>query len=374
MPAKQSRNPGPVSTCGRSAPGIAGTATWPPVATTTASGAVRDHIVGRNGLVQLHFNGAGEDLVAQVAKERLVLRMQNAGPAQGAAQLAAALEKRDPVPAFGGDAGRLQPGRPAADDHHALGAAGAGCRQLAFLAGAGVDGAVDREALFHCVDAVFAGDAFANPVRLPGLQLARQVGVGQQRPAHGNEIGAPVGQDLLGPHRVVDSADGDHRYVDHLLDRGRGADVEFVAVVGGVDHPGDQPVDHAAADVEGVHPGGHEFGCHPGGFVDRPASGDPFVTGDAQRDRQGVADLGPDCGQGLQNHPHPPARRIAAVLVGAAITLWRKERTQQHVAVRGVQLDAVVSGLDGAPHRGLEQVEHLGQLLLVISVDGRPVR
>ncbi len=82
-------------------------------------------------------------------------------------------------------------------------------------------------------------------------------------------------------HGVVDSADGDHRHVDHLLDRGRGTDVELVAVVGGVDHSGDQSIDDAAADVESVDPGGHQFGCHPRGFVDRPAAGDPLVPGDA---------------------------------------------------------------------------------------------
>ena len=32
--------------------------------------------------------------------------------------------------------------------------------------------------------------------------------------------------------------------------------------------------------------------------------------------------------------------------------------------MRGMQLDPVVSGLGGAPHRGLEQVKHLAELLL----------
>jgi hypothetical protein len=32
--------------------------------------------------------------------------------------------------------------------------------------------------------------------------------------------------------------------------------------------------------------------------------------------------------------------------------------------VRGVQFDAVVSGFGGAPHRRLEQVEHLDELLM----------
>ena len=266
------------------------------------------HVRHRNILAHLHIRRTGLDLVAQVLQEWLVFRMQDACPAQGATELAGALEKRDPVAAFGGDAGGLQPGRTAADHHHTLGVPGSRRGQFPFLAGAGIDGAVHREALFHCVDAVFAGDALANPVRLPRLQLARQVGVGQQRPAHGDEIGAPLGQDLLGPDWVVDSADGDHRHVDHLLDRGRGTDVEFVAVVGGIDHAGDQPVDHASADMERVHAGGHEFGCHPGGFVDRPPGGDPFVPGDAQRDGYRAADLGPDRSQRLQDHPDPATR------------------------------------------------------------------
>ena len=44
-----------------------------------------NHIVGRNILTQLHFHGAGPDFVAQIAQERLVFRVQNARPAQGAA-------------------------------------------------------------------------------------------------------------------------------------------------------------------------------------------------------------------------------------------------------------------------------------------------
>ena len=140
--------------------------------------------------------------------------------------------------------------------------------------------------------------------------------------------------------------------------------MSFVAVVGGVDHPGDQPVDHPTADVESVHPGGYEFGCHSGGFVDRPSTGDPFVTGDAQGDRQRVADLGPNCGQRLEHHLQPAARGVAPIVVGAPIALWGKERAQQHVAVRGVQLDTVVSCLGSTAHRGLEQVEHLAELLL----------
>ena len=195
------------------------------------------------------------------------------------------------------------------------------------------------------------------------LQFARQLGVGQQWTAHGDEVGAPVGQDPFGRNRIVDAADGDHRHVDHLLDRGRGSDIDRVAVVGAIDHPGDESIDDPAADMECSYAGGHEFRCHPRGVEYRPAPGDALVPGDAQRNRQGVADLRPDRGQCLQHHANPAARRVAPIVVGAPIALWGKEGAEQHVAVRGVQLYSVVSGLGRTAHRGLEQVEHLGQLL-----------
>ena len=315
-------------------------------------------------MVQFYFHRAVPDLFAQIPQEWLVFRMQHTRPAQGAAQLAAALEKRHPVSAFGGHASGLQAGGPGADHHHSLDPGGTRRGQFALLAGAGIDRTVHREALFHCVDAVFTRNALADPMRLTGPQFARQVGVGQQRASHGDEIGAPIGQDPFGSGRVVNTADDDHRHVDHLLDRRRGADIDLIAVVGGVDHPGDEPVDHAAADVERVDPGGDEFGCHPGGFVNRTPAGDAFVAGDAQRDGQRVADLGANRGQRVQHHPHPAARRVALIVVGTPIALRGKERAQQHVAVCGVQLDAVVAGLGGPPRRGLEQVEHFAELLL----------
>ena len=103
-------------------------------------------------------------------------------------------------------------------------------------------------------------------MRQARLQLGRQVGVRQQWPAHGDESARPSARIFSARDRIVNSADGDHRHVDHLLDRGRGANVEFIAVVGGIDHPGDQPIDHASADVERVRAGGHEFGVLPGRF------------------------------------------------------------------------------------------------------------
>ena len=87
---------------------------------------------------------------------------------------------------------------------------------------------------------------------MPGGDLARQLGVGKHRAAHRDEVGTAIGEDLLGALGIVNAADGDHRHIDHLLDGGGGADVECVAVVGGVDHAGDQPVDQQAGDRVGT--------------------------------------------------------------------------------------------------------------------------
>ncbi len=106
----------------------------------------------------------------------------------------------------------------------------------------------------------------------------RQLGIGEHRAAHRDEVGAAIGEDLFGALRVVDAADGDHRHIDHLFDGGGRADVECVAVVGGVDHAGDQPVDHAAADMEGIDSPGHQLRCHLGGFEHRPPARDAFVS------------------------------------------------------------------------------------------------
>ena len=212
--------------------------------------------------------------------------------------------------------------------------AGGAASSLSF--GAGVHRAVDGESLFHGVDAVFARDALADAVGAAGRELVRQLGIGEHRAAHRDEVDAADGKNLLGTFGIVDAADGDHRHIDHLLDGGGGADVERVAVVGGVDHAGDQPVDHATADVEGVGACGHQLRCHLGGFEHRPAAGDPFVAGDAQCDRQRVADLRPAGGERLEDHADAALHRVAAVLVGAAVALRRQERAEEHVAVRGV--------------------------------------
>ena len=250
-----------------------------------------DDVVGQNLLSQFDLHRAAANLVAQPPQERLVLGVQDRRPQQCAAGLVAAFEQRDVMSPFGGHPRRLHACRPAADHHHLLGMGRARGGELALLAGARVDRAVNRETLFHGVDAVFARNALADAVGVAGGDLGRQLGIGQHRPTHRDEVRSAVGEDLLGALRIVDAADGDDRHIDHLLDGGGGADVECVAVVGAVDHAGDQPVDHAAADMEGVDSRGHQLRCHLGGFEHRATARDAFVPGDAQCDGQRVADL-----------------------------------------------------------------------------------
>jgi len=311
----------------------------------------------------LELHRAPADLVAQPPQERFVLGVQDRRPQQRSAGLVVAFEHRDVMSALRGHPSGLHARRCAADHHHLFGAGRARCGQRALLACAGVDRAVDRESLFHGVDAVFARDALANTVGATGGDLVRQVRVGEHRAPHRDEVGAPLGEDLLRALRIVDAADGDHRHVDDLLDGGGGADVERVTVGGGVDHAGHQPVDHAAADMERVDSRGHQLRCHLGGFEHRPTACDPFVAGDPKCDRQRVTDLGPDGGQRLEDHADAALHRVATVFVGTAVTLRRQKRAEEHVAMRGMQFDAVVPGFGRAPHRGLEQVEHLDQLL-----------
>jgi len=277
---------------------------------------------------QLELHRAPADLVAQPPQERFVLGVQDRRPQQRSAGLVVAFEHRDVMSALRGHPSGLHARRSAADHHHLFGAGRARCGQRALLACAGVDRAVDRESLFHGVDAVFARDALANTVGATGGDLVRQVGVGEHRAPHRDEVGAPLGEDLLRALRIVDAADGDHRHVDDLLDGGGGADVERVTVGGGVDHAGHQPVDHAAADMERVDSRGHQLRCHLGGFEHRPTACDPFVAGDPKCDRQRVTDLGPDGGQRLEDHADAALHRVATVFVGTAVTLRRQKTSR----------------------------------------------
>ena len=308
---------------------------------------------------------AAADLVAQPPQERLVLGVQDRRPQQRAAGLVVAFEQRDVMSALGGHPSGLHARRAAADHHDSL----------------GVRCADARPARAPCRSRGLTAQSTEKRCSMASMQFSHEMHLRTRsgcprRSLFGSSasasIGRPIAMKSARPSAricsarcgVVDAADGDHRHVDHLLDRGGGADVECVAVVGGVDHAGDEPVDHPAADVEGVDSGGHQLRCHLGGFEHRPTAGDPLVAGDAQRDRQRVADLGADGGQRLEHHADAALHRVAAVFVGAAVALRRQERAEEHVAVRGVQLDAVVAGLGRAPHRRLEQVEHLDQLLV----------
>ena len=158
-------------------------------------GPQRHDVVGRD-FCRFDPDGAAGDLVAEPLQERFVRGMQDRRRQQSTSGLTVPLEERDVMPPLGGHPGGLHAGGAAADHHDPLRVRRGMHGQFSFPSRPRVDSAVHRKALFHCVDAVFAGDAPADAVGAPRGRLVRQLGVGQHGPAHRDEIGAAVGQDL----------------------------------------------------------------------------------------------------------------------------------------------------------------------------------
>ena len=130
--------------------------------------------------------------------------------AQAAAELRLALEERDLVTAPGGDLGRLQPRRAAADDDHS--ARDVRRLRLAPLLAAhiGVVEARDRQAADHPVDAALVG-AHAVPDPAAVAHLGDEVGIGDQGPCHRDDVAVAAREGALRDGRVVDPARGDDR-------------------------------------------------------------------------------------------------------------------------------------------------------------------
>ena len=128
------------------------------------------------------------------------------------------LQQGHPVAPFGGHPGRLHAPRSAPDHHHVAGW-GSGRRLgptlVAQLSVHRAHRSRRPEVLGYANKAV---DARAHQVGATLGQPVREVRVGQQLAAHGDQIGAPVGQDpltVVGP----DAPDGDDRDVHGGLHR-----------------------------------------------------------------------------------------------------------------------------------------------------------
>ncbi len=98
--------------------------------------------------------------------------------------------------------------------------------------------------------------------------------------------------------------------------------------------------------------------------VSRPDTRRALVT----RDTQGHRKLSSRSGLYLFEHLHQKTcacfKSISSVLASSLVTQWRQERTQQVAAVCGVQLNAIIARLPGAP-RGLTVLDsNLRQLFL----------
>ena len=181
--------------------------------------------------------------------------------------------------------------------------------QLLLACRRGVHGAADRRAVG--ADRVALGQAEAHPDLLhPALlSLARELGIGDQRPHHADHVGDAVGEQALGDRCVGDAAGHEHRHVDHGLHGRRRGGVERRLAVPRADVRGLRPVAEAgvvpAADADVGHIGTEQAGdlgqLRHGDAATLPVAVDP----DADADREVGADEGASGGQHLADEPHP---------------------------------------------------------------------
>ena len=277
-----------------------------------------------------------------------------AGDAGGHAQLPADLVGRlvqgHHVAALGGGQRRLEPGGPGTDDSHLAGAAldHRLQHQLGLVPRAGVDQAAGALAVEDLVQAgLVAGDAGDDLVAAALGELVRQLGVGQQRPGHGDEIGLAVGEDLLGDGGGMDPVGGDHRHV-HQLAQGGGVLDEGRARHRGDDrgHPGLVPADPGG---EHIHPALDESLGQRCRLLPGLAAGDEVQQGDAVAEQRIGAERLAHGGGHRERHC-PSAVGTAPPAVPAPVRGRGQELVEQ-ISLRAHDLDAVVAGLDRVPGR-----------------------
>src|SRR5580698_190649 len=186
------------------------------------------------------------------------------------------------------------------------------------------------------------------------LPVQGNVGVELRLPADRDQIGLPVLQDGFGLFRLQDDPDrhGGHpglltdalgkRHLEteaarHLRRRGRAGN----AARGAVDH-----VDATRLQLAGEHDR----------VVHIPSLDRAVDRRDTGEQRHGVRHLGPYRFGNLERQPHAPGA-IAAILIVAGVGDRRQERGQQ-IAVRGVDLDGVEAGGNGAPCSAGKLADH----------------
>ena len=188
-----------------------------------------------------------------------------------------------------------------------------------------------------------AGDADRDALAVAGDRLVGELGVGEQRPGHGDEV-ARAGRDQpVGDLGRIDAVAGGH---GHRHGRLEPADVLGEGRVrhhaGNGRHLGLVPAEAGADDIGA---GAHDLLRDPHGLVPRQAALDQVEHGMAVDDEEVRAQGGADAG----DHGERKARAVleaAAPAVGAVVGAQRQELADQ-VALRAHHLDAVVAGLAG---------------------------
>ena len=164
-----------------------------------------EHLLGRLG-VQEYARRSLLRLPQQVVEIVLhvLLERQRRPGDDVTAQMIALLVESDVMPALAERQQGLDAGGAAADDRDLLldvGLLDLAFRELGLVAQVRVHGAVDDRGDHQTEPAVLAAQAGTVVVLPAEGVLARHLGVGQERPAHGHHVGLAGGDDLLGAAR-----------------------------------------------------------------------------------------------------------------------------------------------------------------------------
>lgn len=228
-----------------------------------------------------------------------------------------------------------------ADDGDALLRPGRGQHEFGLVAGARVDQAAGDLAAEGVVEAgLVAADAGVDGLGAAGRGLGDEVGVGEEGAGQRDQVGAAVGEDLLGDLGGVDAVAGDEGYGDRahqpLGDPGVGA-----ARDGGGDG-GDAGLVPADAGVDDRGAGGFDLLGEVDDLVEGGAAGDQVEHREAVDEDEVLADGGAGAADDLQRETH-------AVLVGTAPAVGALvggggDELVDQVALGAHDLDAVVAG------------------------------
>ncbi len=304
------------------------------------------------------------------------------------AKCVVALIEDDLVTSLGGQPSGLHSSRSSAGNHDAV----AGARRLSsrtrrplrrvrrpvrpapvrLTAGAGVDRARDPAGVHAAV--LHEPNAGTDLSRASAPHLGRPLGVGEQRPAHADEIRLARRQRPLGQVRKPEAPGGDNGYVGELLDRLDETERETF-------------LEARILDVGPAHPDRDRQVVGRGGrleevddlerVVQRGAIGGLFVCAQANADRKIRTTLLADRFDHLEQQAGSALERVASMRVGPPVRS-RGEELGDQVSVGRMDLDPVVTGEPEVSRRSAEAVDdhpHLagGHLVRHVGVARRGI-